>query len=43
MYQQGLRPGRGLTAIFAPLPLLTLFIMLGGVKLAAHWTAVSAR
>jgi lactate permease len=43
MYQQVLDPvgdSLGLTAIFAALPLLTLFILLGGVKLAAHWAAL---
>jgi lactate permease len=45
MYQQVLDPvgdSLGLTAIFAALPLLTLFILLGGVKLAAHWAALCA-
>src|SRR5215207_6884069 len=45
MYQQVLDPvsdSLGTTAIFAALPLLTLFILLGGVKLAAHWAALSA-
>src|SRR5215217_4642589 len=45
MYQQVLDPvgdSLALSAIFAALPLLTLFILLGGVKLAAHWAALSA-
>ena len=45
MYQQVYDPvgdSLGLTVIFAALPLLTLFILLGGVKLAAHWAALSA-
>jgi lactate permease len=45
MYQQVYDPvgdSLGLSVIFAALPLLTLFILLGGVKLAAHWAALSA-
>jgi lactate permease len=45
MYQQVLDPvgdSLALTAIFAALPLITLFVLLGGVKLAAHWAALSA-
>jgi lactate permease len=45
MYQQVLDPvgdSLGLTAIFAALPLLTLFILLGGLKVAAHWSALCA-
>jgi lactate permease len=45
MYQQVLDPvsdSLGLTAIFAALPLLTLFILLGGIKLAAHWAALAS-
>jgi lactate permease len=45
MYQQVLDPvgdSLGLSAIFAALPLLTLFILLGGLKLAAHWAALCA-
>ena len=45
MYQQVYDPvgdSLGLTVIFAALPLLTLFVLLGGVKLAAHWAALSA-
>jgi lactate permease len=30
----------GLTAIFAVLPLLTLFVLLGGLKMKAHWAAL---
>jgi lactate permease len=45
MYQQVLDPvgdSLGLTAIFAVLPLLTLFILLGGLRVAAHWAALCA-
>jgi lactate permease len=45
MYQQVYDPvgdSLGLSVIFAALPLLTLFILLGGLKLAAHWAALSA-
>src|SRR5215213_7143701 len=45
MYQQVLDPvgdSLGLTAIFAALPLLTLFILLGGIKLPAHWAALAS-
>jgi len=45
MYQQVLDPvgdSLGLSAIFAALPLLTLFVLLGGLKLAAHWAALCA-
>ncbi len=45
MYQQVYDPvgsSLALTAIFAALPLLTLFILLGGIKLAAHWAALWA-
>jgi lactate permease len=45
MYQQIYDPvgdSLALSAIFAALPLLTLFILLGGVKVAAHWAALSA-
>src|SRR5829696_4210378 len=45
MYQQVLDPvgdSLGLTAIFAALPLLTLFTLLGGLRVAAHWSALCA-
>ncbi len=45
MYQQVYDPvgdSLGLSVIFAALPLLALFILLGGVKLAAHWAALCA-
>jgi lactate permease len=45
MYQQVLDPVGGslfATAIFASLPLLTLFILLGGFKLKAHYAALCA-
>ena len=45
MYQQVYDPvgdSLGLTAIFAVLPLITLFVLLGGLKWAAHWAALSA-
>jgi lactate permease len=45
MYQQVYDPvgdSLGLTAIFAVLPLLTLFVLLGGLKWSAHWAALSS-
>ena len=45
MYQQVYDPvgsSLGLTAIFAVLPLLTLFVLLGGLKWSAHWSAICA-
>jgi lactate permease len=45
MYQQVYDPvgdSLGLTAIFAVLPLITLFVLLGGLKVSAHWSALSA-
>ena len=45
MYQQVYDPvgdSLGLTAIFAVLPLITLFVLLGGLKVSAHWAALSA-
>ena len=41
--QAGARPGRqfaGLSTIFAALPLVTLFVLLGGLKLKAHVAAL---
>src|SRR5918997_1611792 len=43
MYQQVFDPvsdSLGLSAIFAVLPLLTLFVLLGGLKLKAHWAGL---
>ena len=43
MYQQVTDPvsdSLGLSAIFAALPILTLFVLLGGVKMRAHWAAL---
>ena len=43
MYQQVYDPvgdSLGLTAIFAVLPLITLFVLLGGLKWSAHWSAI---
>src|SRR3954467_10644627 len=43
MYQQGYDPvsgSLGVSSIFAALPLLTLFILLGGVKMKAHWAGL---
>jgi lactate permease len=43
MYKQVLDPVGGslfASAIFAALPVVTLFILLGGVKLKAHWAAL---
>src|SRR5215217_8726387 len=45
MYQQVYDPvgdSLGLTAIFAVLPLITLFVLLGGLKWAAHWAALTS-
>ena len=45
MYTQDFDPvsdSLGLTAIFAALPLITLFVLLGGVKLKAQWAALTA-
>jgi lactate permease len=45
MYQQVYDPvgdSLGLTAIFAVLPLITLFVLLGGLKMSAHWAALAA-
>ena len=45
MYQQVYDPvgdSLGLTAIFAALPLLTLFILLGGLKRKAHEAAIAS-
>jgi lactate permease len=45
MYQQVFDPvsdSLGLSAIFAVLPLLTLFVLLGGLKLKAHWAGLIA-
>jgi lactate permease len=45
MYQQVFDPvsdSLGLSSIFAALPLVTLFVLLGGVKLAAQWAALIA-
>ena len=43
MYTQDFDPvssSLGLTAIFAALPLLTLFVLLGGVRMKAQWAAL---
>ena len=43
MYTQDFDPvssSLGLTAIFAALPLVTLFVLLGGLKMKAHWAAL---
>src|SRR5215207_3058375 len=45
MYKQVLDPvGDSLfaSAIFAALPLITLFVLLGGLKLKAHWAALAS-
>ena len=42
MYQQVYDPvsdSLGLTSIFAVLPLVVLFVLLGGVKMKAQWAA----
>jgi lactate permease len=43
MYQQVYDPvsnSLGLSSIFAALPLVTLFVLLGGVKMKAHWAGL---
>src|SRR5215207_2575287 len=43
VYTQDFNPvsdSLGLTAIFAVLPLVTLFVLLGGFKMKAHWAAL---
>ena len=43
MYTQDFNPvsdSLGLTAIFAALPLMTLFVLLGGLKMKAQWAAL---
>ena len=43
MYTQDFNPvsdSLGLTAIFAVLPMLTLFVLLGGLKMKAQWAAL---
>src|SRR3954468_9358205 len=43
MYRQGYDPGSnslGASSIFAALPLITLFVLLGGVKMKAHWSGL---
>jgi lactate permease len=43
MYKQVLDPvshSLGLTSIFAVLPLLTLFVLLGGLRMKAHWASL---
>jgi lactate permease len=43
MYQQVTDPvsdSLGLSAIFAALPIITLFVLLGGLKMRAHWAAL---
>jgi lactate permease len=43
VYTQDFNPvsdSLGLTAIFAVLPLITLFVLLGGLKMKAHWAAL---
>ena len=45
MYQQVYEPvgdSLGLSTIFAVLPLLTLFVLLGGLKLKAQWAALAS-
>lgn len=45
MYEQVLDPVGGslfATALFAALPLITLFVLLGGLKLKAHWAALAS-
>ena len=43
MYHQVYDPvgnSLGLSSIFAVLPIVTLFILLGGLKMKAHWAAL---
>ena len=43
MYTQDFNPvsdSLALTSIFAALPLITLFVLLGGVKMKAQWAAL---
>ena len=45
MYEQVLDPVGGslfATALFAALPLITLFVLLGGLKVKAHWAALAS-
>ena len=45
MYTQDFDPvsnALGLSSVFAVLPILTLFILLGGLRLAAQWAALVA-
>src|SRR3954466_1167047 len=45
MYKQVYHPvsdSLGLSSIFAVLPLIALFVLLGGVRMAAHWAALIA-
>src|SRR3954467_10482075 len=45
MYKQVFDPvgdSLGLSAIFAVLPLLVLFVLLGGLKVKAHWAGLAA-
>jgi lactate permease len=45
MYEQVLDPVGGslfATALFAALPLITLFVLLGGLKFKAHWAALAS-
>jgi lactate permease len=45
MYQQVYDPvshSLGVSSIFAALPLITLFVLLGGVKLKAHWAGLAS-
>src|SRR5215208_4134680 len=45
VYTQDINPvsdSLGLTAIFAVLPILTLFVLLGGLKIKAQWAALIA-
>jgi lactate permease len=45
VYQQDFNPvsdSLGLTAIFAALPLICLFVLLGGFKMKSQWAALIA-
>ena len=45
MYQQVYDPvgdSLGLSSIFAVLPVVTLFVLLGGLKMKAHWAGLIA-
>lgn len=45
MYKQVFDPvgdSLGLSSIFAAIPIIVLFVLLGGIKMKAHWAALIA-